>query len=309
MGRFILTRLMQAGFVVLGVVLLTFVVLRIVPGDPARLLVPPGTSEDVVDSMRRTLGTDQPLHVQLARFLTGLARGDLGDSFRQDRPVLGLILDHLPATLALAATAMALAVAVAVPLGIAAALRSGSLLDRAVLVFAMAGQSLPNFWIGILLVFAFSIQLGWLPAIGMDGWQSFVLPTVTLALGLIALLARTSRQTMLEVMASGYIRAARAKGVPRHRLITVHALRNACIPLITIIGLQIGFVLGGAFVVELIFNWPGIGLMALQAIQTRDFPVVQGVVIVVATAFVVANLLVDVAYAYVNPRVRRGMET
>ena len=309
MVAYILRRLLQSAFVIFGVACVTFLVLRLVPGDPARLMVPPGTSEKVVDSLRKELGTDQPLIVQFGRFLGGLLQGDLGESFRQGRPVLELVLDALPATLALASTTMLTAVLVAVPLGIAAAYRSGGILDRVILIFSLAGQSVPNFWLGVLLVLVFAIRLQWFPAIGMGGPRSIVLPTLTLALILIAILVRTVRQSMLEALNEDYVRTARAKGMPETKVVLVHALKNAAIPLVTILGLQVGFVLGGAFVVELIFDWPGVGLLALEAIKTRDFPVVQGVVILVAAVFTFANLAVDIAYAYLNPRVRMGGET
>jgi peptide/nickel transport system permease protein len=306
--RFLLRRLGQALFVIFGVACVTFFVLRLVPGDPARLMVPPGSSEAVVDAIRTKLGTNLPLHEQFWIYLTGLAQGDLGTSFRYERPVLDLVLSVFPATLALGGVAMLFSLAVALPLGIAAAARPGGLVDRLVLVLAMAGQSLPNFWIGVMLVLFFSIQLQWLPAIGNDGPASYILPVLTLSAVLIATLVRTVRQSMLESLAEDYVRTARAKGVPWNRILFVHALKNAAIPLVTVVGLQVGFVLGGAFVVELIFNWPGVGLLALQAISTRDFPVVQGVVMLVAVVFVAANLLVDIAYAYLNPRVRLGVE-
>jgi peptide/nickel transport system permease protein len=309
MIAYILRRLVQSVFVIFGVACVTFLVLRLVPGDPARLMVPPGTSEKVVDSLRRELGTDQPLIVQFGRFLGGLLQGDLGESFRQGRPVLELVLEALPATLALATTTMLTAVLVAVPLGIVAAYRSGGILDQVILMFSLAGQSVPNFWLGVMLVLVFAIRLQWFPAIGMAGPGSIVLPTLTLALILVAILVRTVRQSMLEALNEDYVRTARAKGMPETKVVLVHALKNAAIPLVTILGLQVGFVLGGAFVVELIFDWPGVGLLALEAIDTRDFPVVQGVVILVAAVFTIANLAVDIAYAYLNPRVRLGGET
>src|SRR5215204_1081236 len=309
MVAYILRRLLQSAFVIFGVACVTFLVLRLVPGDPARLMVPPGTSEKVVDSLRQELGTDQPLIVQFGRFLGGLLQGDLGESFRQGRPVLELVLDALPATTLFRSTTMLTAVLVAVPLGIVAAYRSGGILDRAILMFSLAGQSVPNFWLGVMLVLVFAIRLQWFPAIGMAGPGSFVLPTLTLALILVAILVRTVRQSMLEALNEDYVRTARAKGMPETKVVLVHALKNAAIPLVTILGLQVGFVLGGAFVVELIFDWPGVGLLALEAIDTRDFPVVQGVVILVAAVFTFANLAVDIAYAYLNPRVRLGGET
>lgn len=307
-ARFLLRRFAQALFVIFGVACVTFFVLRLVPGDPARLMVPPGSSEAVVEAIRVKLGTNLPLLEQFWAYLLGLVQGDLGTSFRYERPVLDLVLSVFPATLALGGVAMLFSLLVAVPLGIAAAAKPGGVTDRIVLVLAIVGQSLPNFWIGVMLVLFFSIRLGWLPAIGNETAVSYILPVLTLSAVLIATLIRTVRQSMLEALSEDYVRTARAKGVPWSRIFFVHALKNAAIPLVTVVGLQIGFVLGGAFVVELIFNWPGVGLLALQAISTRDFPVVQGVVMLVAILFVVANLLVDIAYAYLNPRVRLGAE-
>lgn len=307
-ARFLLRRLAQALFVIFGVACVTFFVLRLVPGDPARLMVPPGSSEEVVEAIRVKLGTNLPLFEQFWVYLTGLVQGDLGTSFRYERPVLNLVLSVFPATLALGGVSILFSVLVALPLGIAAAANPGRLVDRLVLVLAMAGQSLPNFWIGVMLVLFFSIQLHWLPAVGNESAAAYILPVMTLSAVLIATLVRTVRQAMLEALAEDYVRTARAKGVPWSRILFVHALKNAAIPLVTVLGLQTGFVLGGAFVVELIFNWPGVGLLALQAISTRDFPVVQGVVMLVAVVFVITNLLVDVAYAYLNPRVRLGAE-
>lgn len=309
MVAFVLRRLAQAVFVVFGVTCVVFFLIRLIPGDPASLMLPPGSSEEQVELVRKELGTDQPLVVQFGRFLAGLVRGDFGDSFRQGEPVLGLVLDALPATLVLAGTTMVLATAVAVPLGVAAAYWSGGLLDRCVLIISLAAQSAPNFWLGVMLALIFAVQLGWFPATGASGVASIVLPSVALAASLVAVLVRTVRQSMMEVLAMEYIRAARAKGIPETKVVLLHALKNAAIPLTTVLGLQTGAVLGGAVAIELVFNWPGVGLLALEAINTRDFPVVQGVVIVVAIAFTMANLAVDVAYAYLNPRVRLGAET
>ena len=303
---FLLRRGAQAVFVIFGVACVTFFVLRLVPGDPARLMVPPGSSEDVVQTIRTQLGTDRPILVQFWIFLGGLLHGDLGRSFRYERPVLDLVLDAFPATLSLGAITILFSLAVAVPLGVAAAARPGGVTDRLTLVIAMAGQSLPSFWIGVMLVLFLSVRHPILPAIGNATAAAYILPVITLSAVLIAVLLRTVRQAMLEALHEGYIRTARAKGVPRGRILFVHALKNAAIPLITVLGLQVGFVLGGAFVVEYVFNWPGVGLLALQAIDTRDFPVVQGVVIAVAVVFVLTNLAVDIAYAYLNPRIRLG---
>lgn len=306
MIAFLVRRLLQSVLVVFGVTCVVFFLIRLVPGDPAALLVPPGASQSQIAVIRSELGIDRPLFVQFVQLLSGLLQGDLGESFRQGRPVLDLVLEALPATLALAATSMLLAVAVAVPLGTAAAYWSGSLLDRSVLMVSLAAQSAPNFWLGVLLALVFAINLGWVPATGAGSITSIILPSVSLAVALVAVLIRTVRQSMSEVLSMEYIRAARAKGLPEAKVVLVHALKNAAIPLVTVLGLQAGYVLGGAAAIELVFNWPGVGLLALQSLNTRDFPVVQGVVIVVAIAFTAANLVVDVAYAYLNPRVRLG---
>lgn len=308
MARFLLRRALHAILVIAGVTCLTFFVLRLVPGDPARVILPPGTAEESVQLVRQQLGTDQPLPVQFERFIGDLARGDLGISFRYRQPVLAIVLRAYPATLALAAAAMLTALVVSIPLGILAALRRGGLLDRMVLILSVAGQSLPNFWVGVMLVLLFAVDRPWFPAIGMDGWRSFVLPTVTLALVLVAVLIRTLRQSMIEALGGDYVRTARAKGLASWRIVLVHAFKNALLPFVTVAGLQVGLILGGAFVVELIFNWPGVGRLALEAIQARDFPLVQGVVILVAAAFILVNLLVDLIYAGLNPRVRLGSE-
>jgi peptide/nickel transport system permease protein len=306
MVAFLLKRLLQSIFVVFGVACVIFFLIRLVPGDPAALMLPPGRSEEQIEIVRRELGTDQPLLIQFAQFLTGLLRGDLGDSFRLGDPVVNIVLEALPYTLALGATTMALAILVAVPLGIAAAYWSGGLLDRSILVLSLAGQSAPNFWIGVMLALIFAIRLGWFPAVGATGPSSLVLPSLALATVLVAILIRTVRQSMMEALSMEYVRAARAKGMPEWKVVMLHAFKNASIPLITVVGLQTGAVLGGAVAVEVVFNWPGVGLLALQAIDARDFPLVQGVVIIVAVSFVLANLAVDIAYAYLNPRVRLG---
>jgi peptide/nickel transport system permease protein len=271
-------------------------------------MVPPGSSEEVVQEIRVKLGTDRPILEQFWIYLSGLVQGDLGESFRYERPVLDLVLAALPATLSLGLLSIVLALVVSIPLGTLAAARAGSWIDKVTLIIAMLGQSLPNFWIGVMLVLLFSIRLQVLPAIGNQTASAYILPVITLSAVLVAALLRIVRQSVLEVLAEDFIRSARAKGVPRHRILLVHTLKNAAIPLVTVLGLQVGFVLGGAFVVELIYNWPGVGLLALQAIATRDFPVVQGVVMAAATVFVLANLLVDIAYAYLNPRIRLGVE-
>lgn len=290
--------------VVFGVVTLTFFVVRLVPGDPARLMEPPGTPESIIQTVRQQIGTDKPILVQYADFLVGLTRGDLGRSFRGGRPVAESVGRALPNTLLLGLVSMVVATVLSALTGIAAALRPNSLIDRAVLVVVSVAQSTPNFWLGVMLVLVFAIEVRWFPAIDMAGPASFVLPGTTLVVTLFPLLVRTVRQSFLDALGEDYVRAARARGLPEHRVLFVHVMKVAAVPLITLVGLQAGFVLGGAVVVESIFNWPGIGNLALKAIQDRDFPTIQGTVLVIAGVFTVINFLVDLTYAALDPRIR-----
>jgi peptide/nickel transport system permease protein len=304
MGAYIAHRTLQMVVVVFGVVTVTFFAVRLVPGDPARLMEQPGTPESVLKLTRERLGTDKPLSVQYVRFLGDLVRGDLGTAFRGGKPVRSEVLRALPNTLALGAVTMALTTTLSFLIGIAAAVRPGGVFDRISLVFVSVAQSTPSFWLGVILVLVFSIRLRWLPAIDMTGPKSFVLPTLTLTLTLMPLLIRAVRQSFLETLGEGFIRAGRARGLSERRLLYVHAMKVAAIPLITLVGLQAGYVLGGAVVIESIFNWPGIGNLALQAIQQRDFPMVQGTVLAIAVVFTLVNFLVDLAYFALDPRVK-----
>src|SRR5262245_44735981 len=304
MGSYIAQRTLPMVVVVFGVVTVTFFAVRLVPGDPARLMEQPGTPESVLKLTRERLGTDKPLSVQYVRFLGDLVQGNLGTAFRGGKPVRSEVLAALPNTLALGAVTMVLTTTLSFLIGIAAAVRPGGIFDRISLVFVAIAQSTPSFWLGVILVLAFSIRLRWLPAIDMTGPKSFVLPTLTLTLTLMPLLIRAVRQSFLETLGEGFIRAGRARGLTERRLLFVHAMKVAAIPLITLVGLQAGYVLGGAVVIESIFNWPGIGNLALQAIQQRDFPMVQGTVLVIAVVFTLVNFLVDLAYSVLDPRVK-----
>jgi ABC-type dipeptide/oligopeptide/nickel transport system permease component len=290
--------------VVLGVVTVTFFAVRLVPGDPARMMEPPGTPESVLKLTRQQLGTDKPIPTQYVTFLGDLLRGDLGTSFRGGRPVTGVVLDALPHTIALGAVSMIVATLLSFVIGMAAALRPNGWFDRVALVFVAVAQATPSFWLGVILVLVFAIGLRWLPAIGMQGPQSFVLPVATLALSLMPLLIRAVRQGFIETMGEGFVRAGRARGLSERRIRNVHVMKVAALPLVTLIGLQAGYVLGGAIVVESIFNWPGIGNLALQALQQRDFPLIQGTVVVIAVVFTLVNFLVDLTYMALDPRVK-----
>jgi ABC-type dipeptide/oligopeptide/nickel transport system permease component len=290
--------------VVFGVVTLVFVILRLAAGDPARLMNPPGQQEEIVQLTRERLGTDRPVAVQYVDYLLGVVRGDLGVSFHGGHRVLDEVLGALPNTVALAAVAITVSSVIGVTLGILAALRANGWLDRAILVYVAIALATPSFWLAVVLVLVFAVRLEWLPAIDMEGPESFVLPTVTLAVALTPVLIRTVRQSLLETMGEDHIRAARARGIPERRVVLVHGLRVAALPLITLIGLQAGIVLAGSYVVESIFNWPGIGKLTLDALDSRDFPMIQGGVLVAAVAFVIVNFVVDLAYAVLDPRIR-----
>ena len=292
--------------VVFGVVTLVFVILRLAAGDPARLMNAPGQQEDIVQLTRERIGTARPVFDQYLDYLAGLAQGDLGTSFHGGHPVLEAVLGALPNTAALALVTIVISSVVALALGIAAALRPNSPLDRAVLVYVSLGLATPSFWLAIVLVYVFAVRLRLVPAIDMEGPQSFVLPVTTLVVALTPVLIRTVRQSFLETLGDDHVRAARARGIPEHRVILVHGLKVAALPLITLVGLQAGLILAGSYVVESIFNWPGIGKLTLDALAGRNFPMIQGGVLVAAVAFVVVNFLVDLAYAALDPRIRLG---
>jgi ABC-type dipeptide/oligopeptide/nickel transport system permease component len=306
-GR-LLRRTAQMALVIFGVVTATFFLLRLTAGDPARLMNPPGTPERIVQNVREELGTDQPLPTQYAEYLKGLLQGDLGTSFHGSQPVRAEVMRALPNTVALGGLAILASSIIGIVLGIAAALRPNGLIDRTILVFVSLGLATPNFWLAVVLVLIFTFELGWLPAIDMTGPKSFVLPVATLSVTLTPILIRTVRQSFLETLNEDFVRAARARGIPEHRVLLIHGLKVASLPLVTLIGLQAGFVLAGSYVVEFIFNWPGIGKLTLDAVASRDFPVIQGAVVVAASAFVVINFLVDILYASLDPRIRAARE-
>jgi ABC-type dipeptide/oligopeptide/nickel transport system permease component len=304
MLRFSLRRTVQMGVVVFGVVTLVFFILRVASGDPARLMNPPGQQEELVQLTREKIGTDKPIMVQYRMYLAGIARGDLGKSFHGGQPVLDEVLKVLPNTALLAVITIMFSSTVAIILGIVAALRVDSVFDRGVLVYVSVALATPSFWLAIVLVLFFSVRLGWLPAIDMTGPESFVLPVATLSVALTPVLIRTIRQSFLETLGDDHIRAARARGIPERRVVLVHGLKVAALPLITLIGLQLGLILAGSYVVEFVFNWPGIGKLTLDAVAGRNFPMIQGGVLVAALAFVIVNFVVDLAYAALDPRIR-----
>jgi ABC-type dipeptide/oligopeptide/nickel transport system permease component len=300
---FVVQRLLTSVLVVFGVSVVTFF-LTFLSGDPAELMLPTGATPEQMAAFRREWGFDDPIYVQYGRFLGRAVQGDLGASLRHGQPALPLIAERLPATLQLTVTAMLLAIVLAIPLGVLSATRRGGPIDLAAMGVALVGQAVPNFWLAIMMILLFAVSLGWLPTSGRGGWEHVVLPATAIAINLMALLTRLARSTMLEVLAEDYVRTARAKGLRELAVLSGHALRNALIPLVTVIGLQFGYILGGAVVIETVFTWPGVGLFTIQAITNRDYPVVQASVLLLATAVVLINLIVDLLYAVLDPRIR-----
>lgn len=312
MASYLLRRLLGTLPTLLGVSVLVFLSLHLTPGDPAQVILGPKATATSLAALRSELGLDQPIHVQYGRWMAGVVSGDWGRSIQLKAGVLPLVWERFKATLLLSAAAMLIAVGGGVALGVLSAVRAGTLVDRTAIATSLVGYSLPPFFLGIVLQVAFGLGLGWFPVTGMyrpggnelgDLLLHLVLPAVTLAAGIGALMARMTRSTMLEVLDQDYVRTARAKGLKRGAVVAKHAFRNALIPILTIVGLQAGYVLGGAVLVEQVFAWPGIGTLAVNAILARDFPLVQGVTLLAASAYVLTNLLTDVAYTLVDPRI------
>lgn len=304
MGRFFLRRLAQNLVMLAAIILAVFIIMRLTAGDPARIRAPIFASEDVLNRYRAEFGTDTPLPVQLGSFLSGLVRGDFGESFRYQEPVFGLIAQRLPQTVMLAMSALLLAVGIALVLGIAGARRPNSWIDRLGLTIAAFGQSAPTFWIGLLLVLVFSVRLGWFPAVGFSGPESLVLPAIAVAMAVLPADLRVIRTAMIEGLGHDHIRTARAFGISEGRITYIYALRNAALSLVTIIGIDLGYLLGGTIVAEVVFNYPGIGQLAIDAVNARDYPLVQAITIVTAAIFVFVNLGIDLLYMVLDPRIR-----
>jgi peptide/nickel transport system permease protein len=304
MVGYVFRKVFHTAFVAFGVVTLVFVALRM-SGDPAATMLPGDASVDELVALRRQLGLDRPLWLQYLTFLGDVATGDFGTSIRHQQPALPLVLERLPATLELAGAALLLAVALALPLGVLAAVYRGRIVDVAAMAFAVVGQATPYFWMGIMLILIVSVELGWLPTSGRGGIERLILPAITLGTHFAASLARLTRTSMLEVFGQPFVTTARAKGLSEWSVVLGHTLKNAAVPVITLIGLQFGTLLGGAVVTETIFAWPGVGRLAVQSVFVRDYPVVQAGVFVLALTFVAINLLVDLLYGVLDPRIRR----
>ena len=303
MQRYILGRIVQVIPTLIGVSLIAFVAMRML-GDPAHLVLGENATPQAVAEYRREQGLDQPLHLQYVRFLASALQGDFGYSFRYRTPVFPLLLERLPATVMLGLSALGLAVSLGVPLGIVAALRRGRWGDEVIRMVALVGQAVPGFFLGLVLIIVFAVNLGWLPTGGTGDWRHLVLPSISLSAFLMALIMRFTRSSLLEVLGQDYIRTARAKGLSERTATLRHAMRNTLIPLVTVIALQAGVLFSGAVVTETVFGWPGVGRLAVEAVQGRDFPLIQATVLFMSGAVVLINLLVDISYAFLDPRVR-----
>lgn len=304
MRRYLLSRLAQLVPVVFGVVTIVFLLIHLIPGDPVEIMLGESAVAAQKEELRRDLKLDRPIAAQYAEFLGGLATGDLGVSFRSREPVLREILSRFPATLLLAAASLLVAVSIAVPLGILSAMRRHSWLDHFSAFLAMLGLSMPNFWLGPLLILVFSIHLGLFPVGGYGTARHLVLPALTMGTGMAAILMRMLRSSLLEEIHQEYVRAASAKGLSRRAAVLRHALRNSSIPVLTVLGLQFGALLAGSVITETIFSWPGIGRLTIQAIDARDYPLVQGCVLFIALCTVAVNLATDLLYSRLDPRIR-----
>lgn len=302
----ILSRLASAAVVMFGVLCLVFLLIHLVPGDPVEVMLGESAQPADREALRRSLGLDRPLLEQFGHYLSNVLRFDLGVSLHSKRPIIDILAERIPATLELATAALLVALLIALPLGVLSAVRKDSLWDHSAMAVSLLGISIPNFLMGPLLILLFAVWLGWFPVSGRTGLASLVLPAVTLGTAMAAILSRMLRATLLDVLGEDYIRTARAKGLGPRAVIWRHALRNALLPVITLLGLQLGALLAGAVITEAVFSWPGIGQLIIDSIQRRDYPVVQACVLLISLSYVLVNTLTDLAYGWFDPRVRQG---
>ncbi len=303
MQRYLLSRAVQSVLLLFGVIVLVFFLVRLT-GDPARLMAPREASAEDIAEIRALMGFDRPLPVQFAEFFTGAIRGDFGNSVHYRAPAMGMVLDRLPATVELALTALLFAVVVGVPLGVVGGSNPGSIWDSIARGLGLVGQTVPNFWIAMIFILVFSVNLGWFPSFGRGHWNSIVLPAVSLGLFPLGQIVRLMRSAVLEIRGEDYIRTAYSKGISDRRIYVAHVFRNAAIPLVSMLGVQFGYLLGGSIYIETIFSWPGLGRMIAESVAARDFPLVQAVAVFTSLVVVAMNLLTDVAYALIDPRIR-----
>jgi peptide/nickel transport system permease protein len=304
MTRFLVTRALSALIGLLGVICLVFLLIHLIPGDPVEVMLGESAQPADKEMLRQALGLNLPLHQQWWKFVTDLLQLDFGRSLFSGRSIADLLVERIPATLYLSVLSLVIAVAVALPLGLLAAVRQNSLLDYGAMGFALLGMSIPNFWLGPLLILVGALWLGWFPVSGQEGWNSVVLPAFTLGTAMAALLARMIRSSLLEVLGEDYMRTARAKGLSSTRAVLCHALPNSFLPILTLLGLQLGGLLGGAIITETVFAWPGLGLLMIEAIHQRDYPVVQAAVLCISVTYIMVNLLTDLLYAWLDPRIQ-----
>lgn len=304
MLNYLIRRLYLLIPVVLGVSTLVFLIIHLIPGDPVVLMLGDSAMKTDIESLRGKLGLDRPVYIQYLNFLLNLLRGDLGRSIHTDKPVIQAIGERFPATFELAMGGVIISLLIALPLGIISALKKDTIVDNGARFFALLGISIPNFWLGPLLIILFSIKIGILPVSGMGGIENLILPSITLGLGMAATVTRMVRASLLDVIKENYITTARAKGLSESIVVIKHALKNALMPVVTVVGLQLGALLSGAIITESIFSWPGIGSLTIEAINKRDYPMVQGCIFVIAMCYVVVNLATDLVYGFLDPRIR-----
>lgn len=307
MWRFLSTRILMGALTIWITTILVTLLIHAVPGDPVQIMYAQsqGTTPEQIEEVRRSLGLDRPIPVQYAMFIERLMQGDMGNTIRGGQPVLDVIMQRLPNTLVLACSAMFIAVLIGVPIGFLAAYRKGSLADITLMIIAIAGISMPHFWLGLMLLFFFAVELGWLPVSG-NGWLNLVLPALTLGLSNAAIFARLTRSSMIDVMHQDYVQTALAKGLPKALVLRRHVLRAGLLPVVTMMGLQFAFMMGGAIVVENIFSWNGVGRMAVEAIFQRDYPIIQGFILTFSVVVVLVAITIDALYAVLDPRIRRS---
>lgn len=304
MKDYLKRRLLTLLPVVFGVVTAVFLIIHLVPGDPVVLMLGENAQPADIEALRAELGLNKPLGVQYVRFWNHLLHADLGESIYQRRPVFSLIMERLPYTILLACCALFLSIVIAIPLGILSGLHQNEKVDYFALGFSILGISMPVFWLGPLLILLFAVKLHWLPVAGLGGWRHLVLPSLTMGLGLAAITLRMIRSAMIDVMHQDYIRTAFAKGLNRRQVVWRHAIKNVLVPVVTVLGLQLGALFGGAIITEVVFSYPGVGRLLITAILRRDYPLVQGTILVIALLYIIINFLTDLLYSYIDPRIR-----
>jgi len=304
MYKLMISRLLQGLLVIFGATVVAFFIVRVIPGDPARMISPQATEEQI-QALRAELGFDKPIPILFVDFLSSAVRGDFGNSVYLRDPVTSLIIQKFRLTMVLGLCGLGLALLIAVPLGVLGALKRGTLWDRLTLFISTIILSMPNFWLGLVLMFLVAVKWTFLPAQGFTSWRNLILPSITLSMTLMPMLIRTTRAIMIDVLGQDFIKALRCRGVPLQRIIFKHAFKNIAVPMVTLLGIQLGQLLGGALVIEYVFNFPGLGLLMFKAVLRRDYPLVQGITVVIATIFVLLNLIVDLSYSYLDPRIRR----